>query len=103
MGQGDLDYKVELEGNDEITAIAESLEELRQRSIRVVRLNLVEKLAQDLESKNAELEDVLDQLRSAQDQIVTRQKLAELGELARRGGTRNQKSAELRSQLRGSD
>ena len=82
MGQGDLDYKVELEGNDEITAIAESLEELRQRSIRVVRLNLVEKLAQDLESKNAELEDVLDQLRSAQDQIVTRQKLAELGELA---------------------
>ena len=45
MGQGDLDYKVELTGNDEITAIAESLEELRQRSIRVVRLNLVEKLA----------------------------------------------------------
>ena len=82
MGQGDLDYKVELEGNDEITAIAESLEELRQRSIRVVRLNLVEKLAQDLESKNAELEDVLGQLRSAQDQIVTRQKLSELGELA---------------------
>lgn len=82
MGQGDLDYKVEMEGNDEITAIAESLEELRQRSIRVVRLNLVEKLAQDLEAKNAELEDVLDQLRSAQDQIVTRQKLAELGELA---------------------
>ena len=82
MGQGDLDYKVELTGNDEITAIAESLEELRQRSIRVVRLNLVEQLAQDLESKNSELEDVLDQLRSAQDQIVTRQKLAELGELA---------------------
>ena len=82
MGQGDLEYKVELEGNDEITAIAESLEELRQRSIRVVRLNLVEKLAQDLESKNAELEDVLGQLRSAQDQIVTRQKLTELGELA---------------------
>ena len=82
MGQGDLDYKVELDGQDEITAIAESLEELRQRSIRVVRLNLVEKLAQDLESKNAELEDVLDQLRNAQDQIVMRQKLSELGELA---------------------
>ena len=70
------------QGNDEITAIAESLEELRQRSIRVVRLNLVEKLAHDLESKNTELEDVLDQLRNAQDQIITRQKLAELGELA---------------------
>ncbi len=82
MGQGDLDYRVELEGNNEIAAIAESLEELRQRSIRVVRLNLVEELARDLELKNAELEDVLDQLRGAQDQIVTRQKLAELGELA---------------------
>ncbi len=82
MGQGDLDYKVELKGNNEIAAIAESLEELRQRSIRVIRLNLVEELARDLESKNAELEDVLDQLRGAQDQIVTRQKLAELGALA---------------------
>ncbi len=82
MGQGDLDYRVELEGNNEIAAIAESLEELRQRSIRVIRLNLVEELARDLESKNAELEDVLDQLRGAQDQIVTRRKLAELGELA---------------------
>ena len=82
MGQGDLDYRVELKGNNEIAAIAESLEELRQRSIRVIRLNLVEELARDLESKNAELEDVLDQLRGAQDQIVTRRKLAELGELA---------------------
>ena len=82
MGQGDLDYKVELDGQDEITAIAESLEELRQRSIRVVQLNLVEQLARDLEAKNVELEDVLDQLRRAQDQIVTRQKLSELGELA---------------------
>lgn len=81
MGQGDLDYKVPMEGDDEITAIADSLEELRQRSIRVVRLNLVEELASDLQAKNDELEEVLAQLQHAQDQIVTRQKLAELGEL----------------------
>ncbi len=81
MGEGDLDYKVPMEGEDEITAIADSLEELRQRSIRVVRLNLVEKLASDLQAKNNELEEVLAQLHQAQDQIVTRQKLAELGEL----------------------
>ena len=81
MGEGDLDYKVPMEGEDEITAIADSLEELRQRSIRVVRLNLVEKLASDLQAKNDELEEVLAQLHQAQDQIVTRQKLAELGEL----------------------
>ena len=81
MGEGDLEYKVPMEGEDEITAIADSLEELRQRSIRVVRLNLVEKLASDLQAKNDELEEVLAQLHQAQDQIVTRQKLAELGEL----------------------
>ena len=81
MGQGDLDYKVPMEGEDEITATANALEELRQRSIRVVRLNLVEELASDLQAKNEELEEVLAQLRQAQDQIVTRQKLAELGGL----------------------
>ena len=48
MGQGDLEYKVVMKGNDEVTELADSLEELRLRSIRVVRLNLVEKLTSDL-------------------------------------------------------
>ncbi len=48
MGQGDLEYKVVMKGNDEVTELADSLEELRRRSIRVVRLNVVEKLASDL-------------------------------------------------------
>ena len=48
MGQGDLEYKVVMKGNYEVTELADSLEELRRRSIRVVRLNLVEKLASDL-------------------------------------------------------
>ncbi len=82
MAEGDLEHKVPMEGNDEITATARALEELRQRSIRVIRLNLVENLASDLQAKNEELEGVLEQLRQAQDQMVTRQKLAELGELA---------------------
>ena len=47
----------------------------------MVRLNLVEKLSQDLQAKNEELEGVLQELRRTQDQIVQRQKLAELGEL----------------------
>ena len=48
LGQGDLEYKVVMKGNDEVTELADSLEELRRRSIRVVRLNVVEKLASDL-------------------------------------------------------
>ena len=45
------------------------------------RLNLVEKLADELKEKNDELEVVLADLQKAQDQIVMREKLAALGEL----------------------
>lgn len=81
MGQGDLDYKVEMEEKDEITELAVALEVLRQRSVKALQLDLVRKLSNDLQKKNAELEQVLVELRQTQDQVVQRQKLVELGEL----------------------
>ena len=81
MGAGDLEYKVEIEGTDELAESARALEELRQRSIKALQLDLVKKLSQDLQDKNEELERVLAELRQTQDQIILRQKLAELGEL----------------------
>ncbi len=81
MGAGDLEYKVEVKGQDEIAMTALALEELRQRSIKALQLDLVAKLSQDLQDKNEELEQVLAELRQTQDQIILRQKLAELGEL----------------------
>ena len=81
MGEGDLDHKADVGGHDEITELAVALEELRQRSIRVLQLNLVEKLSEDLQVKNSELERVLAELQETQDQIIVRQKLVELGEL----------------------
>ena len=81
MGAGDLDYKVEPTGQDEITELAYALEELRLRSIKAMQLDIAKKLAADLKAKNDELERVLAELRQAQDQILVRQKLAELGEL----------------------
>ena len=81
MGAGDLDYKVEMEGRDEITELAIALEELRQRSQKALQLNLVEKLSKGLQEKNEELERVLAELRQTQDQVILRQKLVELGEL----------------------
>ena len=81
MGQGDLDYKVEMREKDEITELAMSLEVLRQRSVKALQLDLVRKLSEDLQEKNAELEQVLVELRQTQDQVVQRQKLVELGEL----------------------
>ena len=81
MGAGDLEYKVEIEGTDELAESARALEELRQRSIKAMQLDLVKELSQDLQDKNEELERVLAELRQTQDQIILRQKLAELGEL----------------------
>ena len=81
MGEGNLDYRVELGGNDEVNEAADALERLRQRSIEALQLDLVRKLSEDLQHKNDELERVLSELRRTQDQIILRQKLVELGEL----------------------
>lgn len=81
MGEGNLDYTVELSGNDEVNEAAEAMERLRQRSIQALQLDLVRKLSEDLQHKNDELERVLSELRRTQDQIIVRQKLVELGEL----------------------
>ncbi len=81
MAEGDLELEVEIGGNDEVTDMAGALEVFRRHALEVQRLNLVEKLAEDLKTKNNELESVLDKLRTAQDQIVMQEKLAALGEL----------------------
>ena len=81
MGDGDLDYTVELSGDDEVNESAAALEKLRQSSVEALQLDLVRKLSEDLRAKNDELERVLSELRQTQDQIVLRQKLVELGEL----------------------
>jgi len=81
MAGGDLEKEVEVEGADEVADMAQALEVFRRHALEVQRLNLVEKLADDLKSKNLELEGVLTDLRNAQDQIVMREKLAALGEL----------------------
>ena len=81
MGEGNLDYTVDLAGNDEVNEAAAALERLRQRSIEALQLDLVRKLSEDLQEKNDELERVLSELRQTQDRMVVRQKLVELGEL----------------------
>ena len=82
MGAGDLDHTVSPTGHDEFTEIAYDLEVLRQRSIRSQQLDTVRLLSEELEDKNQTLENTLDELHTTQDQVVSRQKLAEIGELA---------------------
>ena len=81
MAGGDLEARVEIGGRDEVADMAAALEVFRRHALEVQRLNLVEKLAEDLSGKNSQLESVLADLRRAQDQIVMREKLAALGEL----------------------
>ena len=81
MSKGDLDVQVRIEGNDELTDMAGALEVFRQHAVEVQRLNLVEKLAAEVQAKNSELEDTLENLRRTQQQVVKQEKLASLGAL----------------------
>ena len=81
MAGGDLEAEVDIRGRDEVSDMAAALEVFRRHALEVQRLNLVEKLADELKGKNAQLEDALASLHRAQDQIVMREKLAALGEL----------------------
>ena len=47
LGMGDYEHSIEPRGNDEVSKACQALETLRLRSIEVVRLELVEKLAID--------------------------------------------------------
>ena len=81
MSRGELEAKLEIAGNDEVTDMAGALEVFRQHAIEVQRLNLVEALATEVQEKNAELESTLDELRRTQEQVITQEKLASLGAL----------------------
>ena len=81
MAEGNLEVPVEVRGNDEVTDMAEALEVFRRHALEVQRLNLVEKLADELQEKNAELEQTLKDLKTAQNQVVMQEKLASLGQL----------------------
>ena len=81
MAAGQLEEEVEILGQDEIAEMAVALEVFRHNSQEALRLNLVQELNTELEGKNTELEAVLVDLHTAQDQIVMREKLAALGEV----------------------
>ncbi len=82
LGMGDFEYRIEPWGNDEVSKACEALETLRQSSIRALQLDRVQQLSDELRDKNDELEQALTDLRRTQDQIISQQKLAELGELS---------------------
>ena len=81
MAEGDLEGEVDIGGHDEVADMAKALEVFRRHALEVQRLNLVEKLADELRGKNEQLETALADLERVQDQMVAQEKLAALGEL----------------------
>lgn len=81
MSGGELDVKVKIAGNDEVTDMAGALEIFRRHALEVQRLNLVEELAQEVQRKNEKLQSTLEHLEATQEQVVRQEKLASLGAL----------------------
>ncbi len=81
LGMGDLEYRIEPWGKDEVSKACMALEALRQSSIKAMQLDLVTQLSQEVQEKNGELEETLAELRRTQDRLVSQQKLMELGQL----------------------
>ena len=82
LGMGDLDYRIEPTGRDEISATCIALETLRQSSIKAMQLDTVRRLSEELQAKNDNLERTLEELERTQDVLVSRRKVSELGSLA---------------------
>ena len=51
MAEGNLEVPVQVRGNDEVNDMAEALEVFRRHALEVQRLNLVEKLADELQGQ----------------------------------------------------
>ena len=81
MAKGELEDPVVAKGRDEVAEMATALEVFRNYALEAIRLDLVDKLAQDLQSRNTELAEAVDTLEKAKDRLVAQEKLSGLGEL----------------------
>ena len=81
LSQGHLRTPLTIRGNDEITDMSRSLEVFRQHTYEAQKLELVERLAQENQEKNVELESTILKLKNAQQQMIMQEKLASLGQL----------------------
>lgn len=83
LAGGDLEYRGDTMGNDEIAIYARVVDALRRYMLEAQSLqNEQIRLAQNLRRNNEVLEATVERLRKTQDQLVSQQKLAELGELS---------------------
>ena len=80
LADGQLDERMNPGGRDGTAMIAQAVERLRVNSVQNEE---VRSLSEELQERNLMLEQVLQELRDAQDQMVSQQKLVELGEITK--------------------
>ncbi len=76
-----LEKPIIIKGSDEVRQMGDALEIFRQYVLELKRLNLVEKLAKEIQEKNIELERTIQDLHKTRNQLVIQEKLASLGQL----------------------
>jgi signal transduction histidine kinase len=79
IGSGNLHERIDLKGNDELADLARAFNEMAGKLS--MAHDLLTRANEQEKKKSEELENALDQLRKAQDQLVVQQKLASLGSL----------------------
>ena len=82
LAAGDLEYRMQFRHESTLRHLCTALDTLREQSRRVIDLRIVDRLGAELHKRNGELATALDDLARTEEQIVVRQKSAELGGLA---------------------
>ena len=80
-GSDSLKEPIIIESSDEVRQMGDALEIFRQYVLELKRLNLVEKLAKEIQEKNVKLEQTIQDLHKTRNQLVIQEKLASLGQL----------------------
>ena len=81
LSKGNIKTALNVKGNDEISDMGKALEIFRNYAYEAQKLELVEKLADEVRKKNSTLESTITKLKSAQEQMIMQEKLASLGQL----------------------
>ena len=81
LANGDNTVRIPQNHRDEAGEIAMALTAVQARLQQREGIETVRRLTESLVRKNDELEEVLERLRATQDQVISTQKLAELGQL----------------------
>jgi signal transduction histidine kinase len=79
IGQGDLDTRLKLQGDDELTLLSRHINQMASQIQTLLQAQISQNAA--LSESNAQLKDTLDNLHQTQTQLIHSEKMSSLGEM----------------------